>query len=78
MKNTIMMLLLVFALVATGCQETRIGGIQCDAETLCPDGMACWQVEGSLPQCFEENPCDFYCDGKCTISESYPPQVSCS
>ena len=78
MNRIITILLLILAIAITGCQETQVGGIQCDAEAQCPEGMGCWVVEGSSPQCFDENPCDFYCDGKCTISESYPPQVSCS
>jgi hypothetical protein len=59
--------------------ESNIG---CDADTPCPEGMACWTLVGSGqegPSCVAPNPQAWYCTGgtKPVVTKSDPPAISC-
>lgn len=84
MKKTI---LLIMALVfLASCQtryvEEHITNIKCDANDACPIGLECWALRGGSingTYCVDENPGEWYCNGKIkAVQESYPPKLVCN
>ncbi len=51
--------------------------VLCDATTRCANGE-CYKFQDlEKPICWQGNPCDRCASGKCSILESYPPQIVC-
>ncbi|MFA4887693.1 MAG: hypothetical protein WC595_05755 [Candidatus Nanoarchaeia archaeon] len=76
--------LILLLLFSTSCQkqptylQPHITDLACDTETNCPEGLECWNLDGTS-SCVDPDPCKWYCGGadNCQVLESFPPQIQC-